>query len=80
MTPEQFRKIAEPLLSAIRGRGTGDADRVEKLKAAYRLGKLLVNHVPKHSTYGDKQNDQVRQGPWMLQRQAIDDTKVCRYV
>ena len=55
MTPEQFRKIAEPFLPAIKGRGTSDADRVEKLKAAYRLGKLLVEHVPKHASYGDKQ-------------------------
>ena len=55
MTQEQFRKIAEPFMPAIRGRGTSDADRVEKLKAAYQLGRLLVEHVPKHASYGDKQ-------------------------
>lgn len=52
MTPEQFRKIAEPYLPAIKA---GDADRAEKLKAIYDLGKLLLDHVPKHSSYGDKQ-------------------------
>ena len=50
MTPEQFRKIAEPFLPAIKS----DV-RSEQLKAIYGLGKLLVKHVPKHSAYGDKQ-------------------------
>ena len=55
MTPEQFRKIVEPFVPAIKGRGTSDADRVEKLKAAFQLGELLIEHAPKHASYGDKQ-------------------------
>jgi len=50
MTPEQFRKIAEPFVPAIKG-----GDRPKQLKAIYALGKLLIEHVPKHSSYGDKQ-------------------------
>jgi len=50
MTPEQFCKIAEPFLPAIKG-----DDRTEQLKAIYHLGRLLIKHVPKHSSYGGKQ-------------------------
>jgi hypothetical protein len=52
VTPEQFCKIAESSLPAIKGEGS------EQLKAIYNLGKLLLKHVPKHSSYGDKQMPQ----------------------
>ena len=53
ITPPQFLRLAEPLLPAIKTAADNDADRTRQLKAIYELGKLLVDHVPKNSSYGE---------------------------
>ena len=53
LTPQQFRKIAEPFLPTIKSRGASDAERIVKLKASYQLGKRLIDLVPKNSSYGE---------------------------
>jgi hypothetical protein len=58
LTPQQFRKIAEPFLPTTKSRGASDAERIVKLKASYQLGELLIDLVPKNSSYGDNQMSQ----------------------
>jgi len=53
LSPEQFRTIAEPFMPTIKSRPASDAERVRQLKAIYQFSKLLIDLVPKHSSYGD---------------------------
>jgi len=50
LTSEQFLKIAEKFVPDIKGR-----DRIRQFNAFYALGKMLIEHFPKHSSYGDNQ-------------------------
>ena len=55
MTPERFLKLAARFLPAINANATTPEARREQLGAYYELGRLLLEHLPKGSRYGDNQ-------------------------